>query len=154
MTTQARLSKLFGSLGRFSSGQRRDLQAMSDDLYDIFTEITPETATATTGGGTTGLIAVDAQFVTVTSDSANKQVSLPAATVGKKFKMYIGANGCEVISAVAAHKVNNVIVGATNEAAIPASTLCTFEYVAANTWLMTALDNVGADVVIVPDTLV
>jgi hypothetical protein len=39
--------------------------------------------TATVGGGTTGLIPAGASFVTVTSDNADKQISLPAATLTK-----------------------------------------------------------------------
>lgn len=100
--------------------------------------------TATTGGGTTGLIPANASYVEVTSDDANKQISLPAATVGDMIRIYVGATGCELISAVAAHKVNNVTVGATNELALAANTLYQAEYVVANTWVVTALTNVGA----------
>jgi hypothetical protein len=116
-------------------------------------------ATATTGGGTTGLIPASAQFVAVTSDSADKQISLPAATVGKTIRGFIGTNGCEVISAVAADKINDVVVGATNEAALVANTLFVFTYTHTNNWLLTTYDikgevNVDGITPVVPDALV
>ncbi len=54
--------------------------------------------TATDGGGTTGLIPVGASFCTVTSASANHSISLPAATVGDRIWLQIGATGCELDS--------------------------------------------------------
>ncbi len=93
-----------------------------------------DTVTATTGGATTGLIAQGARFVTITSDSADKQVSLPAATVGDEITLYVGANGCEIISAVAGDKINNVVVGATNELAMPATSFTQLRYWAADNW--------------------
>jgi hypothetical protein len=110
--------------------------------------------TATTGGATTGLIPATANFVTVTSDSVNKQISLPAATIGKQIMIQVGATACELISAVAAHKVNNVTVGATNEAALTATNTYQLMYVAANTWIMTGWTNLGAvQTAVIPDAL-
>lgn len=110
--------------------------------------------TATTGGATTGLIPEGASFVTVTSDSADKQISLPAATIGDVIRILVGATGCELISAVATHKVNNVVVGATNELALVATSLYRCEYVATNTWIVTGLTNLGAaEAALVPDAL-
>lgn len=110
--------------------------------------------TATTGGGTTGLIPAAAQFVTVTSDDANKQISLPAGYVGKVLRILVGTTGCELISAVAADKVNEVTVGATNELALTAEALYTCVYTKAGFWIVTGLTKLGAaQAALVPDAL-
>lgn len=110
--------------------------------------------TATTGGGTTGLIPAGTKFCTVTSDSADKQISLPAATIGDRIRILVGATGCELISAVAAHKVNDVTVGATNEAALTAENLYDCQYVAVNTWVVIGYTKLGAvQAALVPDSL-
>jgi hypothetical protein len=110
--------------------------------------------TATTGGGTTGLIPATANFVSVTSDSANKQISLPAASVGKRLTIKVGSTACELISAVAAHTLNNVVIGATNEAVLTANNTYWLEYVATNTWIMTGYTNLGAvQTAVIPDAL-
>jgi predicted RecA/RadA family phage recombinase len=70
----------------------------------------PVAVTATTGGGTTGLIPAGASYATVTSDSADKQISLPAGFVGQVLRILVGTTACELISAVAADKVNEVTV--------------------------------------------
>lgn len=110
--------------------------------------------TATTGGGTTGLIPAGASFVTVTSDSADKQISLPAATVGDEIEILVGSTACELISAVAAHKVNEVTVGATNELALTADALYRCKYTKTNYWIVTGETKLGARIsALVPDTL-
>lgn len=110
--------------------------------------------TATVDGLTTGLIPTTARFVQVTSDSVDKQVSLPIAIAGKEMKILVLATGCELISTVAAHKVNNVVVGATNEAALVAGTLYTLVYDGVNNWVMTGLTALGAvETPVVPDIL-
>lgn len=110
--------------------------------------------TATTGGGTTGLIPAGASFVTVTSDSANKQISLPAGTVGDEIEILIGTTGCELISAVAADKVNEVVVGATNELALVAESLYRCKYTKSGFWIVTGLTKLGAaEAALVPDAL-
>lgn len=114
-----------------------------------------EAITATTGGGTTGLISPGTSFVTVTSDSADKQISLPLSSVGDEIWIQVGATGCELISAVATHKVNNVVVGATNELALAANNTYVCKYVAADAWIVRGFTNLGADVAaLVPDALV
>lgn len=126
-----------------------DIAALQAD-----TDQTSVAVTATTGGGTTGLIPATANFVSVTSDSADKQISLPAASVGKRIRIKIGSTGCELISAVAAHEVNDVVVGATNEAALVADALYLAEYVATNKWILTGKTKLGAAIAaIVPDAL-
>lgn len=110
--------------------------------------------TATTGGGTTGLIPAGASFVEVTSDDANKQISLPAATVGDRIRILVGATGCELISATALDKVNDVVVGSTNEAALTATNLYDCQYVATNKWVVIGYTKLGAvQSALVPDSL-
>lgn len=141
-------------------GTNAKIRAALDKADDNFTELygyastAAAAVTATTGGGTTGLIPATANFVTVTSDSADKQISLPAATIGKQITIKVGSTGCELISAVAAHKVNNVVVGATNEAALTANNTYLLQYVDTNTWIMTGWTNLGAvQTAVVPDAL-
>jgi hypothetical protein len=145
----------------------REMFATNGKIRSVFTKVVNDltelygyassasvAVTATTGGATTGLIPATANFVTVTSDSVNKQISLPAATIGKQIMIQVGATACELISAVAAHKVNNVTVGATNEAALTATNTYQLMYVAANTWIMTGWTNLGAvQTAVIPDAL-
>ena len=110
--------------------------------------------TATTGGGTTGLISAAATFVTVTSDSADKQISLPAGHVGKVLRILVGTTACELISAVAADKVNEVVVGATNELALTAEALYTCTYTKSGFWVVNGQTKLGAaQAALVPDAL-
>lgn len=108
--------------------------------------------TATTGGATTGLIPAGASFVTVTSDNADKQISLPAGYVGQVLRILVGTTACELISAVAADKVNEVTVGATNELALTAEALYTCIYTKSGFWIVTGLTKLGAaQSALVPD---
>ena len=80
---------------------------------------------------------------------------LPAAVDGKVLRIHVAATGCELISAVATDKVNNVVVGATNEAALVAGTVYTLRYVAsADNWVMDGLTALGAvETPVIPDAL-
>lgn len=110
--------------------------------------------TATVGGGTTGLIPAKTKLAIVTSDNADKQISLPAATVGDEIEILVGSTACELISAVATHKVNDVVVGATNELALTAESLYRCKYVATDKWVVTGLTKLGAaEAALVPDAL-
>jgi predicted RecA/RadA family phage recombinase len=112
----------------------------------------PVAVTATTGGGTTGLIPAGASYVTVTSDNADKQISLPAGYVGQVLRILLGATACELISAVAADKINEVTVGATNELALTAEALYTCVYTKSGFWIVTGLTKLGAaQSALVPD---
>ena len=126
-------------------------------LNTMLTELYPRNlaVTATTGGGTTGLITAGYNFVTVTSDSANKTISLPAAeTVGQEIRILIGTTGCELISAVATDKVNEVVVGATNELALTAEALYTCTCTKPGFWIVTGETKLGARIAaLVPDAL-
>lgn len=111
--------------------------------------------TPTVGGGTTGLIPANAGFVTVINGAdANSQISLPAGTVGDEIRILIGTTGCELISAVAADKVNEVTVGATNELALTAEALYRCQYTKSGFWIVTGLTKLGAaQAALVPDAL-
>lgn len=110
------------------------------------------TVTATADGLTTGLIPPGATFVTVTSGNANHQISLPAGNVGDEIILLVGATGCELIAAVAEDKVNDVLVGTTNEAALTATNFYRCNYVAANTWVVVGVTKLGAvQAALVPD---
>ena len=153
-----------------AAGDPVDLAATGGDT-DINLQLTPKGAglvvangplqvrdsvavTATTGGGTTGLIPAGSTFVVVTSDSADKQISLPAASVGDVITILVGSTACELISAVAAHKVNEVTVGATNELALTAEALYTCRYTKTNYWIVTGETKLGARIAaLVPDSL-
>lgn len=125
------------------------------DLAALEAGGTVAAVTATADGLTTGLIPATASIVEITSDSADKQVSLPAAVDGKVLRLHSPTTGCELISAVAGDKVNNVVVGATNEAALAADVVYTLRYVAsAENWVMTGLTALGAvSGPVVPDAL-
>jgi predicted RecA/RadA family phage recombinase len=110
--------------------------------------------TATADGLTTGLIPAAATFVTVTSANAAHQVSLPAGYVGKVLRVLVGTTACEMISAVAADKVNEITVGATNELLLTAEALYTCTYTKAGFWIVTGETKLGARIAaLVPDAL-
>jgi len=142
----------------------KDTLALKSEMTANTTLITANTAligsgsseaiTATVGGGTTGLISATTDLAVVTSSVATKQVSLPAAVGGKKLQIFCAANGVELISAVAGDKVNNKVVGATNEAALVAGTLYSLEYTGTDNWVMQGLTALGAvETPVVPDAL-
>jgi len=117
-------------------------------------DVASASVTATTGGATTGLIPASATFATVTSDSADKQISLPAGYVGKVLRILVGTTACELISAVAADKVNEVTVGATNELALTAEALYTCVYTKSGFWIVNGQTKLGAaQAALVPDAL-
>ena len=123
-------------------------------LNTMFTELFPniQAVTATANGLTTGLITEGKNFITVTSANAGHQITLPASSVGTVIRILVGATGCELVCATAGDKINNVVCGATNEAALTAGNFYTCELVATNTWLLTGLTNLGAvQTAIVPD---
>ncbi len=93
------------------------------------------TATAAPGG-TTGVIA-DAgmlQFVTVTSDDANKVITLPTPTPGTIVILRNGATGYELRSNAPATVAINGGTGANAESAIPANSMVIAVCTSATTW--------------------
>lgn len=128
--------------------------ATANAAVDTLNFAATEAIVATTGGATTGLISAATEFANVTTDSINKQISLPAAVADKKLKILVAATGCELISAVAGDKVNTVVVGATNEAALVAGTTYSLEYDGTDNWVMQGLTALGAvETPVVPNTL-
>lgn len=92
--------------------------------------------TATADGTGTGTIAAAGllQFVTVTSDDANKIVILPAPTPGTVVILRNGATGYELRSSAPATIAINGGAGANAESAIAASTMVLAVCTSATTW--------------------
>lgn len=110
--------------------------------------------TATADGTGTGTIAPGTRFVAVTAGGdANAIIRLPAPVVGNVIEMWVGATGFELRSTVGS-TINGVAGGDTNELAIPATTYVFAICVAADTWIVDALDEAGADIAaLVPDAV-
>lgn len=92
--------------------------------------------TATADGTGTGTIA-DAgglQFVTVTSDDANKIIVLPAPTPGVVVILHNGATGYELRSSAPATVAINAGTGANAESAIAANSTVVMICVSATAW--------------------
>ena len=117
------------------------------------------TATVTVDGLTTGLLTGADQFVTVTSANAVHILSLPSnatVPVGTVIRGWVGANGFELRSLAAdtTVTVNDIVMGVTNEAAVPADTFFVVKKVTATGWLLTAETKLGAVLTaIVPDAV-
>lgn len=96
------------------------------------------TATATADGLTTGLIAAGTTFVTVTSDSATKFVTLPAcaaAGVGQTIDIYVGATGYELVTpASSGDTISTVDSDGTNQLDVAANSLLRLIQVSATGW--------------------
>ena len=110
-----------------------------DDVQSRFDDANSRTLTATVAGAS---IPADASIVTITSSVATKIVNLPAAVDGKRLILVVAANGCELRSDVAADKLNNVVVGATNEGALIAATIYSLVYYGGN-WTMSGVLAAG-----------
>lgn len=92
--------------------------------------------TATADGAGTGTIAAAGmlQFVTVTSDDANKIIVLPAPTPGTIVILRNGATGYELRSSAPATVAINGGAGANAESAIAANTMVVAICTTATTW--------------------
>ncbi len=97
--------------------------------------------TATADGSGTGTIAAAGmlQFVTVTSDNADKIIVLPAPTPGTIVILRNGATGYELRSSAPATVAINGGAAANAESAIAASTLEIAVCTSATTWLAIGL---------------
>lgn len=97
------------------------------------------TATATSDGLTTGLIADGTTFVTVTSSSATNAVTLPAivaGTVGQSIDIYVGANGYELLTPASSNNtINTVDSDGTNQLDVAANTLLRCVQVSSTGWM-------------------
>jgi len=99
--------------------------------------VTARTATAAPGG-TTGVIAAGGgalQVISVTSDDANKVITLPAPVVGTVIVLINGGTGYELRSSDPATIAVNGGSGANAESAVAASTAVVAVCTSATTWL-------------------
>lgn len=109
--------------------------------------VTARTATAAPGG-TTGVIAAGAgafQVIVVTSDDANKVITLPAPVVGAVIVLINGATGYELRSSAPATIAINGGSGADAESAIAASTAVVAICTSATTWLAFSVVTTSVD---------
>lgn len=121
-------------------------------------KVDTEARTATADGLTTGAITAPTgliKFVTVTSDSATKYITLPAITsagIGQVIYLTVGANGYELLTPASSNNtINKVDSDGTNQLDVAADTTvrCTqitatgwiAETIAATTIAITAPDN-------------
>lgn len=119
----------------------------------------PRPLTATSDGLTTGLFRTDDDggFVIVTSANANYIITLPSSDdirVGWSVRGWVGATGCEMRTEAGSDETINGVNadGDTKEAAIPATTLFRATKVAADTFILSILDEGGDEVTApVPD---
>lgn len=112
------------------------LTATAAELNVLDVSALPGTATATADGLTTGLVAAAGlvTFVTVTTDSADKIVTLPAPVPGLVVLLKNGATGYELRSSAPATVSINGGAEANAESAIAASTLVWAVCTSATTW--------------------
>ena len=112
--------------------------------------------TATTDGLTTGLIPDFVDVVDVTSDDANKIITLPEAVVGKQIIINVaGATGCELRTPATSNvKINDVDSDGSQEAALPADQHYLVRAVSTTEWILVAFSKLGVvnpTAAIVPD---
>lgn len=111
-------------------------------------------AVTTTADGTgVGAIPAGAKHVTVTSDGATRQVSLPPPVVGKKLTIWVGTNGMELVTVASSNvKINDVDADGTNQVDVPADTLLRLTCVSSTQWLCEATTKLGATLTaLIPD---
>jgi len=112
--------------------------------------------TAATGGSIPVLTFTDGLNLVSFTTNADDIVHLPtnvAGDIGKEIEIY-ATQGFELRSADASAKLNNVVIGATNECAFVAGTYARLKCVADNTWLAivsTLID--GTQTQLVPDAV-
>lgn len=93
--------------------------------------------TANDDGLLTGVIADNLDFVTITSAGATKAVSLPAAStanIGKVIRLYVGANGLELLSGASGDTINTVDSDGTNQLDVAANSMLVATQVTATGW--------------------
>ena len=102
--------------------------------------------TATTDGLTTGLIPSGTSFVTVTSDSADKVVVLPAAVIGNVIWITVPATGCELETLATTNTtINTVDCDGTNQLALVAGSIYRAVCTKAITYVVTGASTLGAN---------
>lgn len=99
---------------------------------------------AATADGTLAYVNANTDILFVTSAAPDNWFYMPAAVSGKRMIINVAAT-CEVRSAVAADKMNNVVIGASNEAPLIAGATYDARYVAGN-WLIDGVTVAGVAV--------
>ena len=112
----------------------------SATVWDLVGENTVEARTATAAGDGTGQISAYAKHVTVTSDDANKIITLPAPVVGKQIVINVGATGFELRTTAPATIAINGGSGANAESAIAANSTIIAICISATAWKAIFLD--------------
>jgi len=119
------------------------------DGHSTFTkgvQASSQALTATADGLTTGITPIGASFCTVTSDNADKVVTLPATVVGNIIYYYCAANGFELETPAASDDtINTVDCDGTNQLACSALSLYKAVCVADGVWIVTGEGADGAD---------
>lgn len=119
--------------------------ALSDATGTSAATMKLSTATATATGATTGTLSAGSQFVTVTSDDANKIIILPAPVVGTEIWLKNGATGYELRSSAPATIAINGGSGASAESAVGASVLVRAICTSATTWIASTFAADGTE---------
>ena len=96
-------------------------------------------------GGTTGVIADGTTYVTVTSDDANKVLTLPTPTPGNIVWAAVAATGYELRSDTPASVAINGGTGANAESAIGANTLIRCVCTSSTTWICSSFGSTGTE---------
>lgn len=102
-----------------------------------------QSVTATDTGATTGTILATTRHATVTSAAANKQVILPAPTVGRQVVINVGANGFDLKTSDPATVALNGGTGAGAKSAIAADSTVLAFCISATAWKAIYLDADG-----------
>lgn len=102
-----------------------------------------EARTATAAGDGTGQISAGVTMVTVTSDSADKIITLPAPVIGLKITIINGATGYELRTSAPATIAINGGAEANAESAIAANMIEILECVSATAWIGSSLTAAG-----------
>lgn len=104
------------------------------------------TVTATADGLTTGLIPSGTSFVTVSTDSADKVIVLPASVIGNIVWISVPATGIELQTLATTNEtINTVDCDGTNELALVAGSIYRLVCTKAITWVATGTANDGAN---------
>lgn len=118
------------------TNQSVTLHSYSDTWYAVAERNAArvQAVTATTTGATTGTILPGTTQATVTSDSADKIVILPAPVVGKQIVIHNGATGYELRTSDPATIAINAGTGTNAESAIAANSTCVLICVTTTAW--------------------
>jgi hypothetical protein len=101
--------------------------------------------TATADGTGDGTIADGTSFVTVTSDSADKIITLPTPTPGNIVHIYVGDTGFELRSSAPATIAINGGSEANAESAVSANTLVKCVCTSSTTWVCNTFSSDGTE---------